>query len=87
MPCCLGLSRGEGRCMEAVKWRWAEDGEGPALERGQYAGTYRPRQTLDALLPPDTPPEALDLLKGLLVFAPGKRLSAAQALRHPYVQR
>ncbi|XP_047698823.1 mitogen-activated protein kinase 15 isoform X4 [Prionailurus viverrinus] len=47
----------------------------------------RPRQTLDALLPPDTPPEALDLLKGLLVFAPGKRLSAAQALRHPYVQR
>lgn len=73
--------------MEAVKWRWAEDGEGPALERGQYAGTYRPRQTLDALLPPDTPPEALDLLKGLLVFAPGKRLSAAQALRHPYVQR
>ncbi|XP_023104198.1 mitogen-activated protein kinase 15 isoform X2 [Felis catus] len=87
VPCCLGLSRGEGRCMEAVKWRWAEDGEGPALERGQYAGTYRPRQTLDALLPPDTPPEALDLLKGLLVFAPGKRLSAAQALRHPYVQR
>ncbi|XP_019290697.1 mitogen-activated protein kinase 15 isoform X4 [Panthera pardus] len=66
---------------------WAEDGEGPALEREQYAGTYRPRQTLDALLPPDTPPEALDLLKGLLVFAPGKRLSAAQALRHPYVQR
>ncbi|XP_049488760.1 mitogen-activated protein kinase 15 isoform X1 [Panthera uncia] len=47
----------------------------------------RPRQTLDALLPPDTPPEALDLLKGLLVFAPSKRLSAAQALRHPYVQR
>ncbi|XP_039110076.1 mitogen-activated protein kinase 15 isoform X2 [Hyaena hyaena] len=47
----------------------------------------RPRQTLDALLPPDTPPEALDLLKGLLVFAPDKRLSAAQALQHPYVQR
>ncbi|XP_045311498.1 mitogen-activated protein kinase 15 isoform X1 [Leopardus geoffroyi] len=87
VPCCLGVSCGEGRCTEAVKWRWAEDGEGPALERGQYAGTYRPRQTLDALLPPDTPPEALDLLKGLLVFAPGKRLSAAQALRHPYVQR
>ncbi|XP_012578327.1 PREDICTED: mitogen-activated protein kinase 15, partial [Condylura cristata] len=47
----------------------------------------RPRQTLDALLPPDTPPEALDLLQRLLVFAPGKRLSAAQALRHPYVRR
>ncbi|XP_075406626.1 mitogen-activated protein kinase 15 [Tenrec ecaudatus] len=47
----------------------------------------RPRQTLDALLPPDTPPEALDLLKRLLVFAPDQRLSAAQALQHPYVQR
>lgn len=47
----------------------------------------RPRQTLDALLPPDTPPEALDLLRRLLVFAPDKRLSAAQALEHPYVQR
>lgn len=47
----------------------------------------RPRQALDALLPPDTPPEALDLLRRLLVFAPDKRLSAAQALQHPYVQR
>ncbi|EDM16025.1 mitogen-activated protein kinase 15 [Rattus norvegicus] len=47
----------------------------------------RPRQTLDALLPPDTPPEALDLLKRLLAFAPDKRLSAEQALQHPYVQR
>ncbi|XP_027471974.1 mitogen-activated protein kinase 15 isoform X3 [Zalophus californianus] len=47
----------------------------------------RPRQTLDTLLPPDTPPEALDLLRGLLVFSPEKRLSAAQALQHPYVQR
>ncbi|XP_010628917.1 mitogen-activated protein kinase 15 isoform X3 [Fukomys damarensis] len=47
----------------------------------------RPRQTLDTLLPPDTPPEALDLLRQLLVFAPDKRLSAAQALKHPYVQR
>uniref|UniRef100_A0A452RBT7 Mitogen-activated protein kinase 15 n=1 Tax=Ursus americanus TaxID=9643 RepID=A0A452RBT7_URSAM len=47
----------------------------------------RPRQTLDTLLPSDTPPEALDLLRRLLVFAPDKRLSAAQALQHPYVQR
>ncbi|XP_055140856.1 mitogen-activated protein kinase 15 isoform X5 [Symphalangus syndactylus] len=47
----------------------------------------RPRQTLDALLPPDTSPEALDLLRRLLVFAPDKRLSATQALQHPYVQR
>ncbi|XP_008569889.1 PREDICTED: mitogen-activated protein kinase 15 isoform X2 [Galeopterus variegatus] len=47
----------------------------------------QPKQTLDALLPPDTPPEALDLLRRLLVFAPDKRLSAAQALQHPYVRR
>ncbi|XP_062045412.1 mitogen-activated protein kinase 15 [Lepus europaeus] len=47
----------------------------------------RPRQLLDTLLPPDTPPQALDLLRRLLVFAPDKRLSAAQALQHPYVQR
>ncbi|XP_077022706.1 mitogen-activated protein kinase 15 isoform X2 [Tamandua tetradactyla] len=52
----------------------------------QHLGS-RPRQTLDALLPPDTPPEALDLLRQLLVFAPDKRLTAAQALQHPYVQR
>ncbi|KAI4539953.1 hypothetical protein MG293_010348 [Ovis ammon polii] len=57
----------------------AEGPEGRALTE--------PRQTLDALLPPDTPPDALDLLSRLLVFAPHKRLSAAQALQHPYVQR
>ncbi|XP_039701950.1 mitogen-activated protein kinase 15 isoform X1 [Pteropus medius] len=51
-----------------------------------HLGT-RPRQTLATLLPPDTPPEALDLLRRLLVFTPDKRLSAAQALQHPYVQR
>ncbi|XP_006152129.1 mitogen-activated protein kinase 15 isoform X3 [Tupaia chinensis] len=47
----------------------------------------RPRRTLDDLLPPDTPPEALDLLSRLLVFTPAQRLSAAQALQHPYVRR
>ncbi|XP_053516975.1 mitogen-activated protein kinase 15 [Artibeus jamaicensis] len=47
----------------------------------------RPQQALEALLPADTPPEALDLLRRLLVFAPDKRLTAAQALQHPYVRR
>ncbi|KAM5315659.1 mitogen-activated protein kinase 15 isoform 2-T2 [Glossophaga mutica] len=47
----------------------------------------RPRRPLEALLPADTPPEALDLLRRLLAFAPDKRLTAAQALRHPYVRR
>ncbi|KAM9198214.1 mitogen-activated protein kinase 15 [Dugong dugon] len=64
----------------------------PALGSGYCASVLqslgtRPQQTLDTLLPPDTPTEALDLLRQLLVFAPDKRLSAAQALQHPYVQR
>ncbi|OWK04162.1 hypothetical protein Celaphus_00016127 [Cervus elaphus hippelaphus] len=61
-------------------------GSGCNISVLQHLGS-RPRQTLDALLPPDTPPDALDLLSRLLVFAPHKRLSAAQALQHPYVQR
>jgi cell cycle related kinase len=42
-------------------------------------------QELSALLP-DAPPAALDLLQLLLVYDPGKRPSAAAALRHPYFQ-
>ncbi|XP_038601917.1 mitogen-activated protein kinase 15 [Tachyglossus aculeatus] len=45
------------------------------------------RTSLDAILPPSTPPEALDLLKRLLVFNPDKRLTAGEALQHPYVKR
>ncbi|XP_003802416.1 mitogen-activated protein kinase 15 [Otolemur garnettii] len=64
----------------------------PALGSGYSASVLHslgsgPQQTLDTILPPDTPPEALDLLRLLLVFAPHKRLTAAQALQHPYVQR
>ncbi|KFU93543.1 Mitogen-activated protein kinase 15, partial [Chaetura pelagica] len=58
------------------------------------AGTFSPcvlarrrRVTLEELLPPSAPPPALDLLKKLLVFDPGKRLSAEEALEHPYVRR
>ncbi|XP_066482582.1 mitogen-activated protein kinase 15 isoform X2 [Tiliqua scincoides] len=43
--------------------------------------------TLEDLLPVSTPPEALDLLKRLLVFNPEKRLTAEEALEHPYVRR
>jgi mitogen-activated protein kinase 15 len=34
---------------------------------------------------PTASEEALDLLKNLLQFNPNNRLSAEQALRHPYV--
>ncbi|KAF7234978.1 Mitogen-activated protein kinase 15 [Varanus komodoensis] len=43
--------------------------------------------TFEDLLPTSTPPQALDLLKRLLVFSPEKRLTVEEALEHPYVQR
>ncbi|XP_068189408.1 mitogen-activated protein kinase 15 isoform X2 [Antennarius striatus] len=42
---------------------------------------------LEDLLHSSVPADALDLLKGLLVFNPDKRLTAEQALEHPYVAR
>lgn len=72
------MSRGQ-----LVRW----GGPRRAGEETHPPGHRRPRQTLQALLPADTPPEALDLLRRLLAFAPDKRLTAAQALQHPYVRR
>lgn len=46
----------------------------------------RKRKPLDDLLL-DVPPDALDLLHALLQFNPDKRLTAEQALKHPYVKR
>ncbi|TNN61431.1 Mitogen-activated protein kinase 15 [Liparis tanakae] len=46
-----------------------------------------PQVPLEDLLQPSAPPDALDLLKALLVFNPDKRLTAEQALQHPYVAR
>jgi len=43
----------------------------------------KPRKLKDMF--PTASPEALDLLKNLLHFNPNKRLSADQALKHPYV--
>uniref|UniRef100_A0A3B3QGG0 Mitogen-activated protein kinase 15 n=1 Tax=Paramormyrops kingsleyae TaxID=1676925 RepID=A0A3B3QGG0_9TELE len=47
----------------------------------------RPQVPLEDMLPSSVPPDALDLLKHLLVFNPDKRMTAEQALRHPYVSR
>ncbi|XP_053571968.1 LOW QUALITY PROTEIN: mitogen-activated protein kinase 15 [Bombina bombina] len=47
----------------------------------------RQRVSIDSLLPSSTPPEALDLLKKLLIFNPDKRLTAEEALLHPYLMR
>ncbi|XP_072110451.1 mitogen-activated protein kinase 15 isoform X2 [Mobula birostris] len=47
----------------------------------------RPRTSIDQLLPSSTPPDALDLLNKLLIFNPVYRLTAEQALGHPYLSR
>ncbi|KAM4689948.1 LOW QUALITY PROTEIN: mitogen-activated protein kinase 15 [Rhinophrynus dorsalis] len=47
----------------------------------------RHKVSLAELLPSTCPPEALDLLTRLLIFNPDKRLTAEEALQHPYVRR
>ncbi|NWH40920.1 MK15 kinase, partial [Chloropsis hardwickii] len=49
--------------------------------------TSRQRVAFEEIFPSSTPLSALDLLKKLLVFNPDKRLTAEQALQHPYVSR
>ncbi|NXM82123.1 MK15 kinase, partial [Oenanthe oenanthe] len=47
----------------------------------------RQRVAFEEIFPSSTPLPALDLLKKLLVFNPDKRLTAEEALQHPYVSR
>ena len=46
----------------------------------------RTRRPLEELIPA-APPDGLDLLKLLLQFNPEKRLTAEEALNHPYVSK
>lgn len=46
----------------------------------------RSRKSMKELLP-DAPHDALDLLQSLLQFNPDKRLTAEQALKHPYLAK
>ncbi len=46
----------------------------------------RPRRSFEEMLP-DVSDDAIDLLKKLTKFNPDKRLTAEQALKHPYVRR
>lgn len=48
--------------------------------------TCKPKKSLEEILP-NAPPDGIDLLKKLLQFNPDKRLTAEQALSHPYVAR
>nr|CAD7398766.1 unnamed protein product [Timema poppensis] len=58
-------------------------GYGSSLLQRAPAG---PRRPLTELLK-DSTPDALDLVTKLLVFHPHKRLTASEALMHPYVHR
>jgi len=67
----------------------------PTQEDIAAMGSSLAAKTLEAINPkkfktfsevfPNASPEAIDLLKGLLHFNPNKRLTAAQALEHPYL--
>jgi len=46
----------------------------------------RHRKSFDDMLP-DSPADGIDLMKKLLHFNPDKRITADEALRHPFVQR
>ena len=47
---------------------------------------FRHKKTFDEILP-DAPADGVDLMKKLLHFNPDKRITADEALRHPFVHR
>ena len=46
----------------------------------------KPKRSLEEMIP-TAPPDGIDLLRKLLQFNPDKRLTAEQALTHPFVAR
>ena len=48
--------------------------------------SFRPKKSLEDMMG-DSPKDAIDLCKRLLHFNPDKRITADEALRHPYVSR
>lgn len=68
----------------------------PTPEEMKHIESPNARNFIDSLPPskpkdfaamfPEAPEEALDLLRSLLRFAPGDRLSAKEALAHPYLE-
>ena len=57
------------------------------FESRNFLCDCRPKKTIDDLLPADAPDDGKDLLRKLVHFNPDKRLTAEQALKHPYVAR
>ena len=46
----------------------------------------KPKRSLEDIIP-NAPPDGIDMVKKLLQFNPDKRLTAEQALKHPFVAR
>lgn len=51
-----------------------------------YFSFFRPKKSFEEMMA-DAPKDAIDLCKKLLQFNPDKRITADEALRHPYVSR
>uniref|UniRef100_A0A7S2XWA1 Mitogen-activated protein kinase n=1 Tax=Fibrocapsa japonica TaxID=94617 RepID=A0A7S2XWA1_9STRA len=47
---------------------------------------YTPPPKLETFFPPDTDPQAIDLLRGMLLFNPDTRLTVEECLEHPYME-
>lgn len=87
-PLCQGKDRvlQLDRIIELIGTPSEEDIDSIGSSAAQkYIKKKTPRPSIDwAAKYPDAKPEALDLLKKMLIFHPDKRISVDAALRHPY---